>query len=347
MGKYSSTRRLVLISIALFFCCTTTLAQKTVLITRLSKTVPAGKKWILEAEKKFKVQISQGTLNSGSLCNALFLSSPGIIMGLNYGDLYNSKAFNIIFRGLEKIPYTNDYTYEFVPISFVDDRFSINEFRQRKPEEIGIKKIVFKAGETVFITTCLESIEMTEVNMTSLELLEEKKKKEIQTQRTSLIAKNFNIPTNPEQHVGPELTPKLKDSAVTNIVFESQAVVFRKRNQKGGYDDSRKWVLSLDQKRFKMQSGSIDDTYTVIGAKYDAELHTQEFQLTDATGLFTHKLNISYNNTLNLYIVMFSSIDNKDNYQFQEVNLKEINSATTAKIAQENAAREKEIKSKK
>ena len=53
------------------FVCFSAIGQtsKNVIITKSPKTVPTGKKWILEAGQTTRVQVSYGVLNSGSLCN--------------------------------------------------------------------------------------------------------------------------------------------------------------------------------------------------------------------------------------------------------------------------------------
>jgi hypothetical protein len=298
--------------------------QKTVIVTKYAKEVPEGKKWTLEANKMTKVQLNKGVLNSGTMCNALFRSSPRIIMNVNRGTIYKSEGYGIILKDPEKVPYTNDYTYEFTPISFVDKSFSLSELQYEKAENLGTNKIEFMAGETVFVASCLESIEMIETNMTKQELLAETKKQE-EIKNTKLTkAKNFCIPINPEKYVEPDIKPELKDSLIQYVVFESPAVMFRSRNQRGGYDDVHQWTLTLTQSVFEMKSSNINETYTVLNAKYNEQLHFQEFQLADETGEFTHKLNICYSNSSKSYMVIFSSVDNKDDYQFQEITLKEI-----------------------
>src|SRR5436189_4956331 len=110
------------------------------------------------------------------MCNALFLSNPRIIMNINCGNINHSEPFSVVFKNVEKIPYTNNYTYDLIPVSFVDKDFSVSDFKYKSPEEVGVRKLFFKSGESVFVANCLESIEMIEVNMTSQELADEKKK---------------------------------------------------------------------------------------------------------------------------------------------------------------------------
>lgn len=136
-----------------------------IIITQRPKTVPQGKRWVLLSGKKTIIQISDGTLNSGTLCSAMFLSNPRIIFNLNKGDGRNPETFGIIFKNLLKVPYTNDYTYNITPISIIDKDFSLNDLQYKSPENAGRSEIDFDEGESVFVSNCLKSIELTEVDV--------------------------------------------------------------------------------------------------------------------------------------------------------------------------------------
>src|SRR5258708_33724522 len=96
----------ILIAFASFANAQTT--GKKIIITQIPMTVPVGKVWKIQRNIPTIVQISDGTLNDGSLCNALFLSRPGIIFNINSGDYYNAVSYGIIFKDFEKVQYTND-----------------------------------------------------------------------------------------------------------------------------------------------------------------------------------------------------------------------------------------------
>lgn len=311
-----------------------TATQKSIIVTHTPKTVPSGKKWILEVNVETKVQLSEGTFNSGTLCNALFLSSPRIIMNITKGNIYKSEGFVIIFKDPEKVPYTNNVTYTFTPISFGDKKFSLSELNNKKPEDVGVKKLVFKAGESVFVGECLESIEMMEVSMTKQELDNDLKEKTLLKKSDSTKVQNFCIPINPGRYVAPETKPRLKDSLIEYVIFECNRVLFRTREQKGGLDDVNSWSLTLNQTSFEMKgSKGYDKIYKVLGIKYNDQFRAQEFQLADESGKFTHKLDLSWvigpipndgrPDDDGGYTIILSSLDNKDEYQFEAV-LKEI-----------------------
>jgi hypothetical protein len=136
-----------------------------IIITQRPKIVPQGKRWVLLSGKKTIIQISDGTLNSGTLCSAMFLSNPRIIFNLNKGDYRDPETFGIIFKNLLKAPYTNDYTYNITPISIIDKDFSLNDLQYKSPENAGRLEIDFDEGESVFVNNCLQSIELTEVDV--------------------------------------------------------------------------------------------------------------------------------------------------------------------------------------
>ena len=60
----------LIILIFTFLICFSANGQtnKVIIVTKSPKTVPAGKKWILEAGKTTRVQVNYGVLNSGSFC---------------------------------------------------------------------------------------------------------------------------------------------------------------------------------------------------------------------------------------------------------------------------------------
>ncbi len=258
------------------------------------------------------------------MCNSLFLSNPRISLNINKGNLYQSESFGVVFDNPEKVAYTNDYTYKMMPISFVDKDFSIYEFQNKSPDEVGVKKLIFNPGEAVFVGNCLSSFEMIEINMTDEDIEKERERAENLEAKNLKKTSNFNIPISTNEAIELESAPTLKDSLFSYIVFQSPAVVFRNRDGRGGYDNVNRWVLSLSLNRFEMQSQNYSEDYSVIDAKFHEELRMQEFQLADQTGNFTHTLYISYNNSSDSYRVIFNSTDNKDEFQFQNISLNEI-----------------------
>lgn len=144
---------------------------KKVIITEIPKTVPVGKVWKLERGKPTIVQLHKSTLSSGTMCNAGFLSSPGIAAHICKGNLFKAEGFIIIFEKFEKVQYTNNVTYSLTPISFTKN---LHDLSNNSPEQIGARAILFQAGESVFVNSCLITIELTEYNISVAELEAEK-----------------------------------------------------------------------------------------------------------------------------------------------------------------------------
>lgn len=158
--------------ITIFFACFPLLTnaqnagtREKIIVTQRPQTVPAGKRWVLISGEKTKVQISEGALTSGTLCNAMFLSNPQITFNINKGDYRNPETFGIIFKDLSKVPYGNDYTYYITPISIIDKDFSLSDLHDRSPETAGRREIDFDEGESVYLTNCLISIELIEIDL--------------------------------------------------------------------------------------------------------------------------------------------------------------------------------------
>lgn len=297
---------------------------KNIIVTRIPKEVPVGKKWILEAGTSTRVQIDNSVFRSGSLCNALFTSSPRMIPSLNKGSLFEPTGFMIIFKDPEKVQYTNDYTFDLNVISIVNQNFSPNEFQNKSPEEIGAKKIEFKAGEKVFVGSCLMSIEVKEKDMTPAELMEIKKQEAEKVKLNQLKLDQFNIPINPEKYIDPGTKPVFHDNKLQSIVFSSSGVLFKSPGAGWAMDDVSVWTLSLDSKKFILENtNGIDKEYSVLGMKYFEEMTALKVELGNLNKELTHNLLISWSNSSNLYLVIFSSTDQSEEYQFQEVNSKE------------------------
>lgn len=291
---------------------------KKIIVTQAPKTVPTGKVWKLERGKPTIVQLNEGTLNSGTLCNALFLSRPGLVFNINKGDYYKAVGFGIIFKEFEKVQYTNDITYSLTPISFVDKGFDLQDLSNNSPENVGTKEIVFKAGETVFVGSCFITVELTEYNMSAADLEIEKKKLAVIEKEKNRLKSNFKIPVNPERYVEPGTKPALKDSSLNLIVFSSDGVLHKRPGKGFALDDVSVWTMTLTIEDFELSSSNgINKSYKVLDIKYDDALRMQEFKLGDYEGKHTHNLSISWSNSSKQYSVLLIAVDRSEEYQFQ------------------------------
>jgi len=163
----------------IFYFLLVTAYSQTVVLGNYSKSVPDGKKWILPTGKEILIEVSNGTLRSGNMCNALMLSSPRIIGDVVVGD-YGSpdEVYSIIFNELYEAAYSNHYTFSIVPVSIVDSKFSLQELQYYSIENVGSKQIIFYPGQEVYVGECLKNLQLFEFNLTPKELAEIMKKKD-------------------------------------------------------------------------------------------------------------------------------------------------------------------------
>lgn len=295
---------------------------KKIIITNYPKTVPQGKIWKLERDNKIIVQISEGSLVSGTFCSAMFFSNPGMIFNINKGDYNASESFGIVFKTYEKIPYTNNVTFSLIPISFVDKTFSLNELEQKGAENIGEKELIFKAGESVFVGNCLQTIELMEYNMSKQDIaIQAERNKSIEKERKRLLA-NFKIPIDPEHSVMPGFKPELKDSLLDHINFSSKGIFYREPGKKFSSDDVSAFIIKLTVANLLITSNNgIYKKYRVLNIKYDSEMRMQVFELGDDNSNHTHDLAISWSNTSKQYSIVLTAVNNSEEYQFQNTQV--------------------------
>jgi len=294
--------------------------DKTIIVTTTPKTVPIGKKWILEAGKTTRVQLSYSVLNSGSACNALFKSVPRMITGLSCGTRNKSENHLLFINKVEKVPYTNDYTYDLSIFSIAKKDFSFYDLETKSPDEVGTKRIEFIEGESVFVCMCLESIELQEINMTQSEIQEVNKNEKEINKANQLKLSTFNIPVNPHKYVEPGTKPEIHDANLKRIVFSSESVSSKQSDKGLTFDDEASWTISLSADNFRLQSlTGIDKHYNVIKIEYDELLKMQKFILGNSRIEITHYLLVSWSNLFKQYFLILQSTDNSEEFQFQEV----------------------------
>jgi hypothetical protein len=313
-----------LLSLCLLLGSLTAFGQgsKTVIVTPSPRTVPAGKVWKLQCNRPTKVQLHEGTLRSGTMCNGLFLSRPGLVFNVNKGYVPNAVSYGIVFKSFEKVPYTNEYTYTISPVAIVDKNFSLDELNEKKAEDVGVKEIVFRAGEVVFVATCVASIELTEYNMSATELAAAQKKSSAMAAAKKAVASNLTIPVNPEKYVAPGTKPVIHDKDFKTLNLKSTGVLHQRPGKPMALDDAAvfNFSLSADAVDIESQSG-INKSYKVLGVKYNEEMKMQEFKLGDEAGSATHKLLVAWSNSSNGYMLLLNSVDKSEEYQFQETEL--------------------------
>jgi hypothetical protein len=152
------------------------------IITKQPQKVPQGKKWILTSTMEPLIEVNEGTLNSGTLCNAKIMSNPKSVNAIIEGDYDRpNKAYEINFTSLSKVVYTNDLTYKISAIrSFLCyDYYEINQDKSSSESST----ITFYQGQIVYAMGCLESIQIRETALSQNELIEIKSKETLKKQK--------------------------------------------------------------------------------------------------------------------------------------------------------------------
>jgi hypothetical protein len=152
-------------------------AQTPIVISKSPQKVPYGKKWILPTNQNILVEVSDGSLSSGTKCNADLYSNPRILSALVEGEYGRpTEIYGILFKELNKVHYTNDATYSIVPVALVDTKFSLSELANTPLEKVGKKQIIFYPGQKIYASDCLESIQVLEYTLDPTEMIESNKK---------------------------------------------------------------------------------------------------------------------------------------------------------------------------
>jgi hypothetical protein len=148
-------------------------SQNYITITQTPQVVPDGKKWILQTNQKNMIEVSNGSLKSGTLCNADLFSNPRIITTIIEGDYgYPNQEYSILFKELEKVPYANYNTFIINPLSIVNNDFDLSSLKYNPVENVGKKQITFMPGQKLFVVECLRSIQLLEINLNQNEIEE-------------------------------------------------------------------------------------------------------------------------------------------------------------------------------
>lgn len=173
-----------LISTILLLISTVTFGQRNIILTKYPQKVPYGKKWVLPLSKALLIEVNEGTLVSGTLCNAKFLTRNPSISAIIEGQYGRpNTVYGISFKDLTKVAYTNGVTFSITPISFSSYSYSNSQDGVVQ----SAKNITFYQGQTVYITECLESLQAIELTLTQAELVglnqQEKAKKDLEIKR--------------------------------------------------------------------------------------------------------------------------------------------------------------------
>lgn len=173
-----------IISTILLLISTVAFGQKNIILTKYPQKVPNGKKWVLPLNKALLIEVNEGTLVSGTLCSAKFLTRNPSISAVIEGQYGRpNKVYGISFRDLSKVAYANGVTFSITPVSFSSYDYNSSQDGVTQSKQ----NIVFYGGQSVYITECLESLQAFEYTLSANEIAQinqkEKKKKELELQR--------------------------------------------------------------------------------------------------------------------------------------------------------------------
>ena len=169
---------------------------QTKIITQQPQKVPQGKKWVLTSKMQPIIEVTEGTLTLGTLCNATMSANSKSIEAIvegNYG--YPNKAYSINFSDLSTVHYTNDLTYKISSINY------FGSYAYHEPEasnRSNLTAITFYPGQIVYAMGCLESIQMIETALTQNDIAELQNKKAL-AKRDSIAEQQANKKAQVEQ----------------------------------------------------------------------------------------------------------------------------------------------------
>lgn len=313
----------LLVLTILFSVSLTGQSTKAVIVTQRLKTVPPGKKWVLEAGKTTRIQINEGVLESGTMCNALFLSSPNMTSNINSGSILKADSYMVIFKDPEKVPYSNELTYDIVIRSIVDRSFSLSDFQEKSPDEIGIRKLEFREGQNVFVSNCLESIELQEMPMLKGDLARNETKTN-ELVNINAESPSFDIPVNTGRNVEPGTKPEIRDSKVVSITFSSTDVLHKQPEKRWAVDNSTTWTITLNTEKLTVRTANgygVD--LSVIKWEYNEGMPYLKFSLGKSPDQITHYFEVCWYIERKQYGAILNSIDLNEQFQFQNVILVE------------------------
>lgn len=184
---------------SLAFCQILTLGQ-------YPQTVPAGKKWVLNLNMTPLIELNPNAFTSGSLLNAQLQSNPRLIGLIAEGEYTRpNRLYQISFRGLTKVPYTNQLTYKISGIvTFQGTDFPQVRFADQR-------EIIFYPGQTVSVNGGIQSIQIMQSSFTATELAQLKK---VQHQAAE----------NEKKQIASE-TAQRKSEAIANYKSVNEAIV--------------------------------------------------------------------------------------------------------------------------
>ncbi|WP_291913394.1 hypothetical protein [Chitinophaga sp. CB10] len=170
-------------------------AQKNITIVGAAQTVPAGKKWVIPINRKLQVEVPDGALQSGTLCNAALLTKNGSIglVGAGPNPYAPLNIYQINISGVERAAFSGSNVLAVTPASFSWKSYETNAVATIS------QNLVFYEQDNVSVKECLLAIQAFEYNLTPAEV------KQLQATRNAAIkkaaAKNTEKEETPDERV--------------------------------------------------------------------------------------------------------------------------------------------------
>ena len=322
--------RYIIIITSLTFS-TISYGQKTVLLSRYPQEVPKGKKWVISTNNEAQIELSSGTMNTGTMCNANFLSRPGVLSSIVEGD-YNgpNKIYQVLFSGYNRVAYANEFTYRISPKAIVTHDFDFNELANKSVEEVGLKSISFLSGEKVYLSSCIITFPAMEYELSLQELeivqLREDAKKKARIEREQYLESikekeivEFFIPVN---QTSDSKTPKIHDNNLYRIGFKTKNTLLKLDSGDSLSPEKMSvWTITLGNLGLTIQnSREYVRKFKVRSFEYDPTSSSSKFELSSNNNLISHNLFVSYSPIQNQYLLILKSIDGSEIFQFPYCN---------------------------
>lgn len=129
--------------------------------------VPEGKVVELTNSKFYKIILSNGSFRSGTACNSAMHSNPSYIYGISYyenikEDDRQAKTIGFTFQDIK---HHYDDIYQVKPYFLLKDDMGMDDLRKSLNWKFSPQKIVFYPGMSVFPTSCVRSMMLTQRDM--------------------------------------------------------------------------------------------------------------------------------------------------------------------------------------
>ena len=154
----------LLLLVSQLLLISTSTSQTTIILNNnFSYTVPIGQKWIIKNNTNTLIEVSEGVLNSGSMCNARFLSKPHQLDLIEVKDENNiANYLSLQFSNFERPIGSNLYTYQV----YID---KIEIVKGKNTGKIFQGDYEIYQGQKIRVLGCINKIEVIETPLSEVD----------------------------------------------------------------------------------------------------------------------------------------------------------------------------------